>query len=147
MRNGRLRQLHSLLNIPGTKSRFLAQRASAFFFQRGENAASGGIGNGMQETVEVRSCREHRESFEFRNPESYSAKFSGYRFAVNQRRPIYWSLFFHNRIVTITDKPCAHGLRFLQVSVRSDLHVIELVARIVVRGERGVLSLFERLNQ
>ena len=53
MRNGRLRQLHTLLDVSGTKPDFLVEGASAFFLERAQNAAASGIGNGVQETIEI----------------------------------------------------------------------------------------------
>jgi len=55
MRNRRLRQLHTLLDIGGTKTGFLAERASTFFFERAQNPAAGGIGNSMQEAIKMGS--------------------------------------------------------------------------------------------
>ena len=53
MRNGGLSQLHALLDIARTEAGFLVERASAFFFQRLQNSAAGGIGDGVQEAIEV----------------------------------------------------------------------------------------------
>src|ERR1039458_9174251 len=40
MRNRRLRQLHTLLDIAGTEAGFLVERASALFFERTQNPAA-----------------------------------------------------------------------------------------------------------
>lgn len=61
MRNGRLRQLHTLLDIAGTESGFLVERASAFFFERAQNPAASRIGNGVQEAIKMGSGMSHDE--------------------------------------------------------------------------------------
>ena len=61
MRNGRLRQLHTLLDIEGAESGFLVQRASAFFFEREQNPAARWIGNGVQKAIEIGSGVRHDE--------------------------------------------------------------------------------------
>ncbi len=61
MRNGRLRQPHPLLDIGGTKPGFLIERASAFFFERAENPAASGVGNGVQEAIEIGRGGSHDE--------------------------------------------------------------------------------------
>jgi hypothetical protein len=55
MRNGRLRQLHPLLDIAGAKAGFLIERASAFFLERLQNPAARGVGNGVQKAIEIGS--------------------------------------------------------------------------------------------
>jgi hypothetical protein len=55
MRNSRLRQLHALLDIGGAQPGFLVERASAFLFERAQNAAASGVGNGVQEAIEIGS--------------------------------------------------------------------------------------------
>ena len=59
MRNGRLRQLHTLLDIEGAEAGFLVQRASAFFFERAQNPAASGIGNGVQKAIKIGSGGSH----------------------------------------------------------------------------------------
>ena len=61
MRNGRLRQLHTLLDIRGAKPGLFVQRASAFFFERAQNPAASGIGNGVQKAIEIGSRVSHDE--------------------------------------------------------------------------------------
>jgi len=61
MRNGRLRQLHALLDIGRTEPGFLVERASAFFFERAENSAASGVGNGVQEAIKIGSAVSHDE--------------------------------------------------------------------------------------
>ena len=57
--NGRLREFHTLLNIRSAEPAFLLDGASAFFFQRAQNAPSRGIRNGMQKTIQIRSGGNH----------------------------------------------------------------------------------------
>jgi len=59
MRNGRLRQLHPLLDIEGAEPGFLVQRASAFFFECAQNSAASGIGNGVQKAIKIGSGVSH----------------------------------------------------------------------------------------
>ena len=59
MRNSRLRQLHPLLDIGGAEPGFLVERASALFFQRAQNPAASGIGNGVQEAIKIGSGVSH----------------------------------------------------------------------------------------
>jgi hypothetical protein len=59
MRHGRLRQLYAPLDIGGTKTGFLVDRASTFFFERAQNAAASGVGNGVQEAVQIGSGVSH----------------------------------------------------------------------------------------
>ena len=61
MRNGRLRQLHTLLDIEGAEPGFLVQRASAFFFERVQNPAARRISNGVQEAIKIGSSVGHDE--------------------------------------------------------------------------------------
>jgi len=61
MRNRRLRQLHALLDIEGTEPGFLVERASAFLFERAQNSAASGIGNGVQEAIKMGSGVSHDE--------------------------------------------------------------------------------------
>jgi len=53
MRNGGLRQPHTLLNIGRTESVFLIEGAATFFFERLQNAAASGVGNGVQQAIEM----------------------------------------------------------------------------------------------
>ena len=59
MRNGRLRQLHPLLYIEGAEPGFLIQRASALLFERAQNPAASGIGNGVQKAIKIGSGVSH----------------------------------------------------------------------------------------
>ncbi len=61
MRNGRLCQLHTLLDIEGAEPDFLVERASAFFFERTQNPAASGIGDGVQKAIEIGSGVRHDE--------------------------------------------------------------------------------------
>ena len=61
MRNGWLRQLHTLLYIEGAEAGFLVQRASAFFFERSQNPAASRVGNGVQKAIKIGSGVSHDE--------------------------------------------------------------------------------------
>jgi len=53
MRNRRLRQLHTLLDVASAQPSFFIDRASTFFFERRQNPSASGIGNGMQEAIKI----------------------------------------------------------------------------------------------
>jgi len=53
MRNGRLRQLYTQLNIESTESGLLVERASTFFFESAQNPAARGVGNGVQKAIKI----------------------------------------------------------------------------------------------
>ena len=59
MRDRRLRQLHPPLDVAGSEPRFLVQGASAFFLERAQNPAPSGVGNGLQEAIEMGSGVRH----------------------------------------------------------------------------------------
>ncbi len=59
MRNGWLRQLHSIFDIGGAEAGFLVDGASTFFFERTQNSAASGISNGVQKAIEVGSSVGH----------------------------------------------------------------------------------------
>ncbi len=61
MRNGRLRQLYTLLDIEAAEPGFLVEGASTFFFERAQNSAASGIGNGVQEAIKMGSGVSHDE--------------------------------------------------------------------------------------
>ena len=61
MGNGGLRQLHTLLDIGGAEPGFFVEGASAFFFEHAQNSAASGIGNGVQEAIEMGSGVRHGE--------------------------------------------------------------------------------------
>jgi hypothetical protein len=55
MRDGRLRQLHSLLDIARAQTGFLIDRASTLFFERRQNPSASGIGNCVKKAIKVGS--------------------------------------------------------------------------------------------
>src|SRR5208282_1625958 len=91
--------------------------ACAFLLECLQNSAASGVGDGVQEAIEIGSGVSH--SF----------------------------LLFHDRIVPIADQAGAHGFGVFPLGVGSDLNVIKLVGRRIVRNEGWILLLFQCLGQ
>lgn len=53
VRNGRLRELDPLFNVRSAEPRFFADRASAFFFQRAQNAPARRVRDGVQKAIQI----------------------------------------------------------------------------------------------
>ena len=53
MRYRWLRQLDSIFNIGGAEAGFLVDGASTFFFERAQDSTARGIGNSVEETIDI----------------------------------------------------------------------------------------------
>src|ERR1035438_5927077 len=61
--NRGLREFHPLFNIGSTEPSLFPDRASAFFFQREQNAAARRIGDGVQKAIQIGNGVSHENSW------------------------------------------------------------------------------------
>ena len=61
MRNRRLREFDTLLNVEGAQADVFAEGVPTLFFKSLQNSTAGGISDRVEESVEVRGGERHDE--------------------------------------------------------------------------------------